>query len=371
MDNNKVHVLHYENNETYDFLNCMFSSLAKAFKGKTIHLGKYNENLFGVGKHRIEEKKSRREVINEHLRKVKEIATLHGLNPIVWGDSSITEQIDVANDGDFLGAENSVKWCFVDAVTATGFASGNDETVHKIEKLKQKEVDVENFVVVLNKPNGGDFSFYGWLPSLFVVKNGKNQIEKFNEIVGLDIDALMKFDRMNFVGGNQLNSKPISKYMLYNDPFNGFFDSTVKDGINQEYQELAKEFNIAEHTVISKLNAFCKTLCNVLSIKYDLGVRTRKVYMARDEKELSDLIDGYFKVETLVYQLIDDFMSFWDSENKPQGREIQELRLGGIYMRLKSCRQRLVLLFNGEISEIPELEREILDLFEFIYGSDE
>ena len=48
-------------------------------------------------------------------------------------------------------------------------------------------------------------------------------------------------------------------------------------------------------------------------------------------------------------------------ENKPFGFEIQEGRLGGLLLRLKSCRERFEnWLKTGE--EIPELAETALDL---------
>jgi hypothetical protein len=50
-----------------------------------------------------------------------------------------------------------------------------------------------------------------------------------------------------------------------------------------------------------------------------------------------------------------DFRALWFKENKPHGFDVQELRLGGTLLRLKSQMERLRLYAGGEIDEIPEL----------------
>ena len=57
------------------------------------------------------------------------------------------------------------------------------------------------------------------------------------------------------------------------------------------------------------------------------------------------------------------FRTLWYKENKPTGFDVQDLRLGGLKQRLRSCRERLEEYLQGKIDNIPELEEEILDCF--------
>ena len=50
----------------------------------------------------------------------------------------------------------------------------------------------------------------------------------------------------------------------------------------------------------------------------------------------------------------------WMLENKPCGFEVQDLRLGGLMQRIKSCRERLARYAEGSLSSIPELEEPLL-----------
>ena len=42
--------------------------------------------------------------------------------------------------------------------------------------------------------------------------------------------------------------------------------------------------------------------------------------------------------------------------------DVQEIRLGGLLLRLESCKARLIDFTNGKINKIEELEEEIIPL---------
>ena len=46
--------------------------------------------------------------------------------------------------------------------------------------------------------------------------------------------------------------------------------------------------------------------------------------------------------------------------DKPQGFDVQDIRLGGCLRRLESCRHRLLDYVDGKVDSIPELEGELL-----------
>ena len=49
-------------------------------------------------------------------------------------------------------------------------------------------------------------------------------------------------------------------------------------------------------------------------------------------------------------------------ENKPCGFEIQDVRLGGLLMRIKHCKKRILTYLAGELACIEELEEPLLDI---------
>ena len=56
-----------------------------------------------------------------------------------------------------------------------------------------------------------------------------------------------------------------------------------------------------------------------------------------------------------------EFKNLWFIDNKPQGFEIHDARIGGLIQRAKHCRKRIIEYANSEIENIPELEEKVLD----------
>ena len=71
------------------------------------------------------------------------------------------------------------------------------------------------------------------------------------------------------------------------------------------------------------------------------------------ENEYNRTIDR-IKVFHKIYQ------TWWMSENKPYGFEMQDIRIGGLIQRLESCRERILAYCDGDIDNIPELEDPVL-----------
>ena len=102
-------------------------------------------------------------------------------------------------------------------------------------------------------------------------------------------------------------------------------------------------------------------LCEVLELKYEIGVKTRHAYRANDKEELKRLADDYLEISRRMKKLHTAFSYQWHKENKPHGFDIQDIRIGGVIARLEAARDRLQDLYDGEIDRIAELEEEQLD----------
>ena len=55
------------------------------------------------------------------------------------------------------------------------------------------------------------------------------------------------------------------------------------------------------------------------------------------------------------------FKTLWMKENKAFGFEVQELRIGGLALRLRSAKETFTAYANGEIDSIEEFDVEQLD----------
>ena len=54
------------------------------------------------------------------------------------------------------------------------------------------------------------------------------------------------------------------------------------------------------------------------------------------------------------------FYTLWHTDNKSQGWEIQDARIGGLIQRVCTCKMRLQLYLSGKIEKIEELEEKVL-----------
>jgi hypothetical protein len=118
---------------------------------------------------------------------------------------------------------------------------------------------------------------------------------KFKKITGIDYDDFIYLDAPNepqgIVYDIHKNLANPSRYMLYSDYFNDFLDYTVKLGVGEKYKEIA--LKLSETAKKSRTYGYIfKTaakLCEVLSIKYELGLRTRRAYESGDKNTLISL----------------------------------------------------------------------------------
>lgn len=69
------------------------------------------------------------------------------------------------------------------------------------------------------------------------------------------------------------------------------------------------------------------------------------------------------EMKTLIVRVQSFYRAFrmlWYQENKPNGFEVQDARLGGLIQRLKNCREQLLQYVDGRLESLPELEEEPL-----------
>ena len=99
-----------------------------------------------------------------------------------------------------------------------------------------------------------------------------------------------------------------------------------------------------------------------MSIKYELGRDIRTAYKAGDKAKLKE----YIKELSLAIKKAEVFhtkhYALWMKENKPQGFEVQDARIGGLIQRLKTYKNMLNAYIEGTLDKIAELEEPVLDM---------
>ena len=238
------------------------------------------------------------------------------------------------------------------------------------------EQQVQDVFLTLWGDNGGECSPFALLPALYYASEyakGNRRLpdikKSFREKYGISFDTFMQLDLPG--GGLAPDYKldpdfiaDIEKYMLYNDPFMGIFDSTVQPGGAESFRELSKKLSKAVNDPEwGYLFDSERALCDVLAIKYDLGVRTREAYQKHDTNALISLLPEYSLLSERLEIFYRKYGEAWKREKKPQGFDVQEIRLGGLMLRVRSCCERLKAYTEGTLNIIEELEEPALDLY--------
>ena len=98
-----------------------------------------------------------------------------------------------------------------------------------------------------------------------------------------------------------------------------------------------------------------------MNIKVDLGIRTRAAYLSGDKKAAKALCTDYDAALERLDAFYAAYEQQWMHENKPQGFDVVDRRIGGQRQRLLHCRDRLLAYAEGRLDRIEELEEPVLD----------
>ncbi len=403
-----------DDDRTYELIDHMFESLSKNFKTRKIHVGMDEAYMLGRGKHLdIHGYEPISTIMKRHLDRVCEIAKKHGYEEVMlWSDMYMRafnggnyfindfakvpkEVIDAIPDGvipvywDYYHHEERIydvhfdahkqmsknTWFAGGAWSWGGFMPHNGYGMLTMKPgirsaIKNK---VKNAFITMWGDDGAECSKVAMLPSLFAISEfakGNEDMnlikEKFKKSFGISFDEFMLLDALNDINGTSVDYKsPVnpSKYMLFSDYFNGFLDVTVVGGEGEKYRELVpKLLEVAKKS--HKFGYLFKTaaaLADALTVKFELGYKTRMAYKAGDKDELRRLAENDYKeAEKLIRRYHKVFEEQWFYENKPCGFDVQDIRLGATLQRTVSCRKRLLDYVNGKVDSIPELDEELI-----------
>ena len=395
---------------TYELIDNMFASLAESYSSRKVHIGMDEAHMVGLGRYLDKHGLCNRyELLNRHLTKVVEIAKKYGFEPMMWSDMFFRmgnngayylrnpkvpqEAIDGVPDvalvywdyyhkhkEDYRAMVKAHEkfgkdiWFAGGAWSWVGWTPANRYTLQTMKPAMDvcRERGVDNIFFTLWGDNGKECSYFSLLPSLYYlkryydgVKDRKQIAKEFEALTGEPFERMMNTDDPNYVGGNREGTRDPSKYMLYNDPFFGWLDTTAKEGVPQEYKKLARRFATyaKESENFGYIYDTLSKLCKALSYKYDIGVRAREGYQSKDTEALRAVAVDMKKAEKAVNAFYESFRALWHKENKPNGFEIQDMRLGGLMQRMKHCRERLENYLNGKEESLPELENALLDFW--------
>ena len=398
-------ILLCDDEKTYNFIDDMFASMRKCFKTDIINIGMDEADMVGLGRYlKAHGYVDRFTIILKHLNRVCAIAEKYGFKPMMWSDMFFR----IVNDGLYYG-ENPIPqevidkvpenvalaywdyrstdpeqydrmlrehnrfgrdvWMVNTAWKCIGIVPHNNYSFKTFNALypTMKKHSIKNFFTTCWGDNGTECSIYSIMPALcyfashFYGEGDISEIKKyFKALTDIEWEEYLLLDTPNELGSTKLRIECPTKYFLYNDLFSGYLDARCYDEYLPSMVEHVKAFEQLDITRYPLAFNTAKQLCRVLEIKLLLGKQARSAYKAKDADELRrisevacpELISRIEEFHKAMYEQ-------WNNENKPQGFEIQDIRIGGLIRRVKTCKQRIdEYLENG--TPILELEQKIL-----------
>ena len=393
---------------TYELIENMVKTVRECYTTDIIHIGMDEAHMLGLGKYLDKHgHRNRFDILNEHLARVISICEKYNFKPIMWSDmfyrlanndfyydwSNITDEIvEKKPDGvdlvywDYYHTEEE----FFSGMLAshmrfsgeTWFAGGvwtwmghTPYTTFSINSMAEairacRKVGTDNIFMTLWGDNGRESSFFSVLPALYTIRryyDGEEDMAKikaeFYDIVGVEYDDMMLLELPNAVAGSKReNPSNIAKTMLWSDVLFGFLDATVSESAAAEYREIVNKLRegasrAGEYSYIFDTLA---DLSSVMEIKYDLGKRARDAYDAGDKDALARVAADCDVLVARIEKFHATFSRQWHKENKPHGFEIHDSRYGGLIMRIKAVKARILAYLSGEIATLEELDEKLL-----------
>lgn len=393
----------------YDLIDNMFATAAECFTSRCINIGMDEAHMIGRGKYYdLHGDSDRSQILIDHVKRVAAIGEKYGFRMMMWSDMffrlatgnnyydsnapidpQIRKQIpdnvdliywdyysqDEKHYSDMLSAHERVKentvfaggcWSWKGMMPANDLCTLNT----KAAMAACRTHGVQDVFLTLWGDDGGECSRFSLLPSLFCAAEaakGNTSLtkikRKFREKYGIPYDTFRLLDLPGTAGYSQTKISNAEKYLLYNDCFTGLMDSTLSGGEGEQYRSCAgKLARVQNHEQWGWLFAPAHALCEVLAVKAELGQRTRKIYEEKNREALPGLIADYKTVSRKLDKYYRAYRRQWYIENKPHGFDVQDIRLGGLMCRIRSCTDRLQDLYDGKITVIEELEEKQLDV---------
>ncbi|MFA5561035.1 MAG: beta-N-acetylhexosaminidase [Eubacteriales bacterium] len=398
-------ILLVEEERTYELIDHMIASLAECYTSRRVHIGMDEAFMLGLGKYRkLHGHTDRLTLMLRHLSRVCEICERYGFTPMMWHDmffkliSDTDEEAgielvrklkpksldlvywdyystSVANYETKIRRNQAMSdnvWFAGGAWAWMGFAPYNHYSMETTRAAFEacRSNGVKHAFLTIWGDDGHECPKCAVLPALaYAAALAENPDvteaelrEKFAAWTGENYDDCLSLDLPNRPGDGPFKIETPSKYLFYNDPLLGIFDSTVSPTDAAFYEGLAGHFT----ALTDKGGAFAymyrasACLCRFLSLKADLGVRTRAAYQAKEKPKLAALLPVYDRALEALEAFLTAFRTQWFTENKPHGFDVQELRIGGLKERLRSARARLSEYLDGACEGIPELEETLL-----------
>ena len=404
--------------DTYRLIDAMLDTVTECFTTKRIHIGMDETNQLGRGNRlTLEGYRPESELYMEHLGRVTEMVKARGLRPMMWsdmmmhfvavGDTAGKHGYDITNehsdamkkyipegveqvfwdyynpDENFYrkNVENHRKYLGDCTLFAGGVWAWSGYSILFKRSLAFtlpalnvcKEQDVKQVIATVWH-NGAESNLITSLAGIawyadYGYKGAYSEEgvkECFAAATGESYDSFIKLEEIDEPHGQTV---PLSRALLYNDPLIPFADKTI-EGIELKnyYEALTATLTKIEVSEFYK-PAFATSvaLSSLFENKADFGQRLKSAYDAKDAELLGALALECDAIAEKIELLRTTHRGAWMLYNKPFGWEVFDIRYGGLIMRFKTCKDRILSYLSGEVASLEELDAERLR----IDGSDD
>ena len=427
-------ILLVDEEKTYDFLDKVFAFLAESFSSRRVNLCMDEAHHMGLGKYLVKHGyvADRGAIFMRHLSRVTEICRKYGFSPQMFSDMIFRVGLDIRDVHSYVGMEGKefkkefkesfpkdiglifwdyyhVNKDFYDSVfdkhyelsdnvifgggawTWIGFVPNNSwaeaTLAPAIESFKKHSC--KDFMMTVWGDGGAEaspFSIFSTLlwtaESLFSDSIKKEELNnRAFALFGNTYEELKNIENANKMSENSIaeglkRNATINptKYALYNDPLLGILDSHIYKEMDEYFARNAVEMKkyADKKGRFSYLFDTMYRLTDCLAVKATLGIDIKKMYDAKNYKELKEIAlnripECIMKIEAFY----ESFSVQWHKDNKSFGFEVFDIRIGGLIQRLRHCARIIEDFTEGKTDKIDELERKRIPVCTFMKDNED
>lgn len=404
-------VLLIDEDKSYDLIEKEIRACRKMFSSKRIHVGMDEAHFMGRGNYYdIHGDTDKEQLFCRHLEKVIELCDKYGFRPMIWGDMPLRiNGCSEYSDGSVPSQKTRINAKIPDSVDYI-YWDYYSTTRERYHELLQAHIKLSNNIifcggawrwsnftsrithslcasnlaldecvsqgikevfVTLWGDNGSEASAFASWPvvQLYAERGFYDKVDnehlsrRFKTCTGGDFEDFCLLEKIN-CPCDQLDKQGNSaKFLLYQDPLLGVFDYYVKSGFNSYYAALANKLRdcIERNGKLGYIFENAVKLCEVLSIKSELGLQIKSAYDYDDRVKLESIVKTDLPgAIAKLKEFRKTFKKQWNCENKVFGYEVIDIRFGALIQRLESSMERITEYLSGDVKSLPELENERL-----------
>lgn len=413
-----MNVLCALSDDTYDLLSRCIASVSECFRSRRINLGM--DEAWGLGSGEFKKRFGERplgEIMNEHLKRVKEICAQHGLVPMIWSDMyfrigskthgyydpewSLDEETIAKIPHDvqlcywdyyhtdrkeyerYLGFHKKLGCDIVFAGGAWTWGRLWNSLAYSIKLADAglaacRKQGITDAFITLWGDDGAECDIATALPALQhaaeCVYSPTGKVSKRLRAANLRGSCDLEYadwEAADLVNSNEFFHdrwdcpSSAEKTLLWQDPALAIYDPECPDDprVNELFAKVAKRLlRGAKRTPESAFLAFQGHIAKALSIKYGLRDKIRKALLKGDREAVDVFAKDLLLYKKEVEKAWDLRRERWMTHNSPFGWEVIEARFAQQAARAATLSARLLAWSKGELASVPEFEAELLPI---------